>query len=187
MQERSAVQNLAPLGRTTVPVVRATTAALLAGCLAVAVAGCSRDGGAGLVPRTQEERDALVGTCLVVDSDVGEQVSSLPKVSCDQEHTHEIYAVVPFAPDSPATGTTVDPKDLAYPGEEALTQFAEAACHREFRTYVGIDAIDSQLFYSWMIPTVGGWNGSREDRSIVCVVGDPSSPRVTGSVKLSRK
>lgn len=155
--------------------------AVLAAILVVAAAGCSRgDDGTGLVPDSPEEREALVGTCLVVDDEVAEQVSSLPEVPCEEEHTHEIYAVVDFA--APATaGTTVPAIDLDYPGEEALTEFAEKTCHREFRTYVGIEAIDSRLFYSWMIPTLDGWN-TADDRAVVCVVGDPASGTMQGSV-----
>jgi len=169
-----------------VPDVRATLGALLAGCLAVATAGCSGDDGVGLVPQDQKAREALVGTCLMVDDTVAEKVSSLPEVPCDEAHTHEIYAVVDFAPPAAATGTTVAPAKLAYPGEEALTQFAEAACLREFRTYVGIDAIDSRLFYSWMIPTIDSWTRA-DDRSIVCVVGDPGVGTVTGSFRQSNQ
>ena len=50
------------------------------------------------------------------------------------------------------------------------------------KTTVGISAFDSELFFSWLLPTLDSWD-RRNDREIVCVVGEGNGAPLTGSVR----
>jgi hypothetical protein len=114
-----------------------------------------------------------VGTCLAFEADVGPEITDLPVVPCEQSHSHEIFAVV-----------VLDETDV-YPGFEALETTATAACLEHFEPYVGVNAFDSTLFYSWMVPTLTSWDREK-DREIICVVGNHNGAPLTGSVKGTR-
>jgi len=115
--------------------------------------------------------DSAVGMCLLFADDVGAKVDELPEVDCSVEHTHEIFAVIEH------------PADV-YPGFDALEEFAQTACLGSFEPYVGIGAFDSELFYSWLVPTLDGWNDD-EDREILCVLGRQDAALMTGSMLAS--
>ena len=124
------------------------------------------------------------GTCLLVDDSVGAEINDLPTVDCAEEHTHEIYAIINSA-------------SSAYPGFEALEAEAQVLCLEAFEPYVGISPFDSNLFYSWIVPTLTSWEDkdvnesagveSNGDREIICVVGRNDSEFVTGSFEGTRQ
>lgn len=140
----------------------------------IAIAACS----GGDEPAATDLGEDAAGTCLDVPDDVGAEISDLPEVGCDVEHTHEIYAVV-------------DSEADAYPGLEALEDEAEVACLAAFEPYVGISPFDSNLFYSWLVPTLASWEDTDiaggGDREIVCVVGSGDGSPLTQSVRDSRR
>ncbi len=113
--------------------------------------------------------DAAVGMCLLFADDVGPDVDELPVVDCAVEHSHEIFAVK-------------DHPDDVYPGFEALEQFAQTECLASFEPFVGVGAFDSELFYSWLVPTLDGWN-DEDDREILCVLGRHDAALMTGSMR----
>ena len=114
--------------------------------------------------------DDRVGTCLAFDVNTSASVTELPKVdSCTVEHTHEIYSVV----DSTAE---------VYPGFEQLEAEAQASCFAGFQEYVGISPFDSELFYSWLVPTLDTWEND-DDREIICVAGSANGGPLTESIK----
>jgi hypothetical protein len=135
----------------------------------VVAAGCSDDddGTDGADPIGLGE--AGVGTCLLFADDVGPEVEQLPVVDCAVEHSHEIFAVL-------------DHPDDVYPGFDALEQFAQTECLGAFEPYVGVGAFDSALFYSWLVPTLDGWN-DEDDREVVCVLGRHDAALMTGSMR----
>lgn len=144
-------------------------------CLAgatVAVSGCSGDDG---VTATDLGQDGI-GVCLAIADTVGAEIDALPKVECTEAHTHEIYAVLE------STAET-------YPGFEALESEAQVRCLEEFEPYVGISPFDSNLFYSWMVPTLASWEdpdiGERGDREILCVVGSKDGEPLNNTVRNS--
>jgi len=105
-----------------------------------------------------------IGQCLLFDEAIGDTVQKLPYIDCTEAHTHEIYAVLTYEP------------DVVYPGFGDLEDEARTYCLEQFEDYVGRSAFDSSLFYSWMVPTLDGWNDKDvEDRSTVCVLGAPGS------------
>lgn len=113
--------------------------------------------------------ESAVGTCLQFADDVGAEVSELPVVDCSVAHTHEIIAVALSA-------------ESVYPGFEALETEAQAACLGEFESYVGVNPFDSELFVSWLVPTLTSWD-REDDREIVCVVGNGNGAPLVGSVE----
>lgn len=139
--------------------------------VAVLAAGCSGDDDTGSpVLRVKETG---VGTCLDFPEDVGAEITELPVVPCEVPHSHEIFAVVLTEGD-------------VYPGFEALETKATAACLTEFEPYVEVNAFDSELFYSWMVPTLTSWDREK-DREIICVVGNHNGAPLRGSVKGTRR
>jgi hypothetical protein len=135
------------------------------------VSGCSDDddGTEGADPIGLGE--AGVGTCLLIAEDVGPEIDELPVVDCAVDHSHEIFAVIEHQAD-------------VYPGFAALEQFAQTECLAAFEPYVGVGAFDSELFYSWFVPTIDGWNDA-DDREILCVLGRHDAALMTGSMRES--
>lgn len=109
------------------------------------------------------------GTCLDFGEEVGAEVTELPVVPCEEPHTHEIFAVLLSQADT-------------YPGLEALEADAQARCLRPFEDYVGVSAFDSELFYSWLVPTLTSWD-REDDREIICVAGEGDGAKLVGSVR----
>jgi hypothetical protein len=138
---------------------------LVAVALVIPAAACSNDDGEAVV----DVGNDAVGTCLKFDDDIGENVTKLPAVPCEESHSHEIFAVVQSDAET-------------YPGFEELEAEAQALCLGEFEEYVGVSAFDSELFYSWLVPTLNSWD-KENDREIICVVGEQGGAPLTGSVR----
>jgi hypothetical protein len=117
-------------------------------------------------------------TCLDLPEDQGEEVEELPLVDCEQAHTHEIFAKLEYVPPDSTTGTTSD----LYPGKDAIERFAEGACLREFEPFVGISFFDSELYYSWIVPSLEGWN-DEDDRDVLCVISRFDGSTMEGSAR----
>lgn len=87
-------------------------------------------------------------------------MDELPFIDCTEPHTHQIYSVKEY-----------DENDV-YPGFGELEDEARLACLGAFEAFVGRSAFDSTLFYSWLVPTLEGWNDKKiKDRAILCVLG----------------
>jgi hypothetical protein len=140
-------------------------------------AACSGgDDGDSVVDLTVEQ----VGTCVDFPPDTGPDITSLPAVLCDVEHSHEIFAVIDYQAADPESGG-----DL-YPGSDELERFSQAECLTLFEPYVGVGAFDSSLFYSWIVPTLTSWDKS-DDRQVICVVGNQNGAPLFSSVKESAR
>lgn len=133
-------------------------------------AACSDDGKAPVL----ELADSGPGTCLVAAPDLGPEVTGIPTVPCTEEHTHELYAVVPY-----------EDGDV-FPGLAALDAFAQRSCVAEFEGYVGISVFDSTLTFSWLVPTLASWSNNG-DRDVLCVVGPFDGSNLSVSVKDSQR
>jgi hypothetical protein len=115
--------------------------------------------------------DLVPGDCVVLADDLEAVNETLPVVPCEEPHQAEVYALV-----------EVDDLD-AYPGERELSDRAELECLDEFADYVGVDLVDSTLFFTYMIPSVRGWQ-EEQHRTVVCLVvaaGRPIEGSVAGS------
>lgn len=142
--------------------------AALAGILLMALGACSGDDEEGSVFSIKP------GECFLAPEDVEAQISDLEKVGCQEPHDHEAYAVVRYS-----LPGEEEPGD-EYPGDEALTKFADGACAQEYRPYVGVDYLDSTLYFTYLAPSPRSWQ--ENDRSIVCLV-IGAGEKLVGSVK----
>ena len=128
--------------------------------LALLVAGCGLlgddgdDGAVGVL-------DVEAGQCFTAPGEVQAELTELTSVPCDSEHDQEAYAVVGY---TAAGGEEAD----AFPGADTLTRFADGACAQEFGEYVGTNYLDSRLFFTYLLPSVRGWEDG--DTEVVCFV-----------------
>lgn len=117
--------------------------------------------------------DVGPGTCLKGPTVVEADLTEVDAVPCEESHTQEAYAVAEYVAPIGADGD-------AYPGEEALTDFADRACAEEFEAYVGVSYLDSELFFTYLLPSPQSWEEG--DRDVLCVATDAGRP-LEGSVK----
>lgn len=118
------------------------------------------------------------GQCFQAPTKVQAELSSLQKVSCSTPHTREAYAIVNYSAPNGATTS-------AYPGSDALSAFAQGACAQRYRGYVGVDYLDSSLFFTYLFPSARSWQ-SDDDRKVVCFV-TTTGAKLTASVKGSKR
>lgn len=118
------------------------------------------------------------GQCFVGPKDVKAQLSKLDRVDCSTKHTQEAYALVPFAGQAGGTAS-------AYPGDDQLSTFAKGACAQRFGTYVGVNYLDSSLYFTYLLPSARSWEQD-SDRTIICFV-TTTGGTLSASVKGSKK
>ena len=123
------------------------------------------------------------GQCFVAPKDVKAELSNLDQVPCTKPHTQEAYALVNYQP--VGTGPSASAAGGAYPGGDALDKFAKGACAQRFTKYVGVDYLDSKLFYTYLLPSARSWEQD-DDRTILCFI-TTTGGSLTASVKGSRK
>ncbi len=153
------------------------TIALLPGCTA-----CSWFGGGNSASKSESVFSVRPGQCFQAPAKVQAELSSLQRTPCSTPHTREAYAIVPYG----ATGTASSAQSGgAYPGSDALSTFAKGACAQRFTGYVGVDYLDSSLFFTYLLPSARSWE-SNDDRSVICFVTTTGS-KITGSVKGSKQ
>jgi hypothetical protein len=102
-----------------------------------------------------------VGTCLNdVEQPIGQDMTNVPLVPCDEPHESEVFAEVALEADE-------------FPGIDAITEEASTRCLEEFSRFIGLDYQDSQLSFHYYYPTETSW--SLGDRSIFCVGFEPGT------------
>src|ERR1700738_2348338 len=120
-----------------------------------------------------------VGDCVVPPTDIKAEITSVTVVPCTRPHTQEVFADVTFGAAARSGATTTSTSD-AFPGTAMLRTFADGACLQHFAGYVGVDYRDSNLFYTYMLPSARSW--SSHDRTVVCLV-TTTGQQLTASVK----
>jgi hypothetical protein len=113
--------------------------------------------------------DVAVGDCLNPGEELGVEITDIDAVPCAEPHTHEVFALPEYD------------EDDVFPGEEKLRNFADARCMDSFSTYTGSEYLESNLYFSYLQPSIRSWNEG-DDRRVVCVIvatGDP----LTGSAR----
>ncbi len=123
------------------------------------------------------------GQCFVAPKDVKAELSSLEQVPCSQPHTQEAYALVNYQ--AAGSGPSASASSGAYPGSDVLDKFAKGTCAQHFTSYVGVDYLDSKLFYTYLLPSARSWEQD-DDRTILCFI-TTTGGTLTASVKGSRK
>ncbi len=158
----------------------------LAAAAAVVVLGaaCSDDGGGRGEDGRVEEPSSIsayelrAGDCTNPPDEVGTEVGSVTVVPCDEPHTQEIFALVPYTDED---GEVPDGR-ASFPGDEPLSSFSQAACIEPFSDYFDVDYVDSSLFITYLFPSVRSWD-EEDDREIVCIAqttGEPVSESLAG-------
>jgi hypothetical protein len=161
----------------TTKVVAASRAIAL---VAVSAVACSCSSDAKADPTKPANKAVLdvgangASTCLLVEDDLPAEVDKLPTIGCEVSHTHEIYAVVPYTAND------------VYPGLAELESFSQKACLTAFDKFVGISVFDSSLSFSWLVPSLDGWNNNK-DRDVLCVLQDAKSAALVGSMRDSKR
>lgn len=147
-------------------VARAVPALLLV----VSATGCSIFGGGDDEPASVFS--VKPGQCFLAPEEVEAQIADLDEVPCGEPHDHEAYAVVPYE--------MADEGGDEFPGDEALNAFANGACAQSFGAYVGVDYPDSELFFTYLLPSPRSWQ--ENDRDVVCLITNAGT-QLQGSVK----
>jgi hypothetical protein len=126
------------------------------------------------------------GECFTAPTSVKVQLSSLTRTPCTKAHTQESYAIVPFSTTARAVRPTAVPSlTSSYPGDDVLTTFAQGACAQRYAGYVGVDYLDSSLFFTYLLPSARSWEQA-DDRNVICFVTTTGST-LTASVKGSKR
>ncbi len=137
----------------------------------LAVAGC----GGGTVEKAGASSVFHLQTGECFHSPVGTTagrtvlVKDVSPVSCPDSHDGEVFAVVIH----PAA------TDAAYPGDDAVADFASAECLQEFPAYTGTAYDDSDLDVASVRPDRRSW-ADKHDREVACVLYKKDST-LTGS------
>lgn len=109
-----------------------------------------------------------VGDCFDAMATENNEVSDVPTVDCSEPHDFEVIRAVNM-------------EGSAYPGADALFEFADAECEAAFEAYTGRSYSDSGgLDYDYLYPTQGSW--AVGDREVLCLVFDWDDV-IVGSVK----
>ena len=90
-------------------------------------------------------------------------------VDCAQPHQHEVYAVV----------RDPDPPDAPFPGDAAMTSFADDRCLSAFEAASGVAYTESNLDFAPVAIDETAWRNG--DRSIICAAHDTNFEEITGS------
>ena len=152
---------------------------VLAGVLGVGVAlvasGCSWFGG-GDDGSAVSVFDVEVGDCFLAPKEITTTFTTLSRVDCDVPHEQEAYAKATYT--DPGTDSTPE----TFPGEAALKSFADGVCAEQYADYVGIDYRDSELFFTYLLPSPRSWEGDA-DHSTLCFVTTTDGVQLTRSVQ----
>ena len=120
---------------------------------------------------------ARPGQCFTSPGAVHAELSKITRTPCSRPHNQEAYALVAYtAPD----GSTPS----AYPGTDPLSQFAQGACAERFQSYVGVNYLDSTLFFTYLLPSPRSWEA--DDRNVICFI-TTTGGTIKSSVKNSKK
>jgi Septum formation len=125
----------------------------------------------------QLTRDQLQpGDCLQVPgiNTISQWPGVFTAVPCARSHTGEVF----FA-------DNIWPQSLAYPGDQPVSDQAEARCDSAFTAYVGIPVDHSAYTYAWDMPHDGSW--AIGDRSVHCIAYDPGGASINVSIKGSKR
>jgi hypothetical protein len=151
-----------------------------AAALVLGLTSCSWFGGGGSSTSSSESVFAVKpGQCFVAPSNVKAELSNLTRTPCTKPHTQESYASVTYQ------ASTAGATSSAFPGNDVLSTFAQGACAQQYSTYVGVDYLDSKLFFTYLLPSPRSWEQD-DDRKILCFV-TTTGAKLTSSVKGSKE
>lgn len=151
------------------------------GATAVCLSGCSFFSGLGGDdgPPSVEVSvfNVQIGQCFASQQEIQAEIATLSAIPCDGPHRQEAYATVAYEPPAGVQGD-------AFPGDANLKSYADAKCAEQFQAYVGINYLDSSLFFTYLVPSARGWE-QENDRSVVCFI-TTTGAELTSSAKASK-
>lgn len=109
------------------------------------------------------------GMCLVLPDD---DVYNVTRTDCRVKHHAEVTLRSRM-------------RGGAWPGEAALDEQASRICEAAFPRYVGLALDESLLDVDYITADRAGWEDG--DRSLICLVYDPSEEWITRALKASRE
>jgi hypothetical protein len=151
---------------------------------ALLLSGCGWFGSSSNGQSSTSVFDVKPGQCFMAPTKVKAELSDLNQVPCTKAHTQEAYALVDYRAAS-SSGQSPSAASDAYPGSDVLDKFAKGACAQRFRGYVGVDYLDSSLYYTYLLPSARSWEQDN-DQTVICFV-TTTGGTLTTSVKGSRK
>jgi len=119
------------------------------------------------------------GQCFTAPAQVKAQLSNLNRIECTSPHSQESYALVAYTNPNGTTSST-------YPGNDLLANFAQGACAQRFSSYVGVDYLDSSLFFTYLLPSARSWEQG-DDRNVICFLTTTGSTTLDSSAKGSKQ
>jgi len=123
-------------------------------------------------------RSIEAGACFwPPEDDPGAEDAAVWVVDCSVPHRHEVLDVIRY--DGPVA------REGRFPGSSVIQDWAEEQCAARFEPFVGIPWTRSELDLSMWWPNAASWD--RADRSVICVVFDPSDEVNTASFRDSRR
>ena len=153
---------------------------VLAGVLGAGVVLAA--GGCSLFQKDDTESvsvfDVKIGDCFTVPQDakkIATDLATLPRVDCATPHEQESYALEKYTD----PGTDTAPEN--FPGAAALKAFADGRCAEKFAGYVGVDYRDSELYFTYLVPSPRSWEKDA-DRTTICFI-TTTGEDLTRSVK----
>ena len=157
--------------RSARPYVGAMRSACIGLSVLLTLSACSGDelrdeDGTVVNPGDASVFELRAGDCLAPAPELTGEVAELPLVPCDDEHTQEVFGIVPHP-------------DESYPGAEAVAAWADGACLTELEETLDL-TLDDGVFVSYLLPTFDGWN-TDDDRDVTCVLVFPGQENMTGS------
>ena len=151
------------------------------------VSGCTA---ARSAPRPVSVFAVKPGECFSAPTTVKVQVAKLTTIPCTKAHTEEAYAVVSYKAATTSSGPPIAVNSGVtltsnYPGEDVLTTFAQGACAQRYAGYVGVDYLDSSLFFTYLLPSARSWEQVL-DHNVICFV-TTTGAQLTESVRNSKR
>lgn len=106
------------------------------------------------------------GDCIAESPADGANVTRLPKVSCDEPHEGEVYAMIPVSGDT-------------FPGQTAMESEYEQRCVTALDSYAPDAANDPEISSFLLYPSRDTWDAG--DREVACIA--ITNDKRTGSIK----
>jgi hypothetical protein len=150
------------------------------------LSGCSVFGGGKSAPAKESVFAVRVGQCFKAPTGVHAELSTLEGTPCDKPHAQEAYAIVNYtdlgnATNAPNISNPPNPTSVTnYPGSDLLTKFADSKCAQLFGAYVGVDYLDSSIFFTYLLPSPRSWEQGL-DRRVICFITSSGSLRTTSA------
>lgn len=141
------------------------------GVLAIACSGAERDDRGEIVGAGDVSAfEMRLGDCFDNPEDPTAPVSSLAAVPCEDPHDNQVFALIDF----PEGGD-------AFPGAQAIRDFATDACLEQFEPFVGRSYEESRFDISALYPSAESWD--QGDREVICVLLDTAGEPWTGTAE----